>query len=131
VSYYNNAVKMRPYIEQAVTSLTDAEALEVPMLFPAWAAETSYDVDARVEHKGTLYRCVQTHMAQADWTPDAAPALWSRVTLEEWPEWAQPIGVHDAYKKGDKVSHGGKHWTSDVDANTWEPGVYGWTESEE
>ena len=27
-----------------------------------------------------------------------------------------------------KVSHNGKHWTSDVAANVWEPGVYGWTE---
>ena len=38
------------------------------------------------------------------------------------------MGSTDAYAKGAKVSRNGKHWTSDVDANTWEPGVYGWTE---
>ena len=47
---------------------------------------------------------------------------------EEWPEWSQPLGAHDAYKTGDKVSHSGKHWTSTVDGNVWEPGVYGWTQ---
>ena len=41
---------------------------------------------------------------------------------------ANAVGAHDAYNAGDKVSHGGKHWTSTVDSNVWEPGVYGWTE---
>ena len=47
---------------------------------------------------------------------------------QEWPEWVQPTGSTDAYAKGAKVIHNGSKWTSDVDANTWEPGVYGWTE---
>lgn len=55
------------------------------------------------------------------WTPVSDPA-------EEWPEWSQPVGAHDAYSKDAKVSHNGKHWTSTVDSNVWEPGVYGWTE---
>lgn len=52
------------------------------------------------------------------------------VTLAEaWPAWSQPTGAHDAYSAGDRVSHSGKHWTSDADGNVWEPGVYGWTEN--
>ena len=47
---------------------------------------------------------------------------------EEWPAWSQPQGAHDAYAKGAKVFHSDKHWTSNVDNNVWEPGVYGWTE---
>ena len=50
---------------------------------------------------------------------------------EEWPEWSQPVGAHDAYSKDAKVSHNGKHWISNVDSNVWEPGVYGWTEATE
>ena len=42
--------------------------------------------------------------------------------------WKQPEGAHDAYNKDDVVSHNGKLWKSTVDANVWEPGVYGWTE---
>lgn len=128
MSYLENAMKMRPYIEKAAASLSDAEALEVPTLFPAWVSGTNYSTDERIEYDGTLYRCVQAHTSQADWTPPATPALWTAVSLEEWPDWVQPTGAHDAYATGAKVSHAGKHWTSNVDANVWEPGVYGWTE---
>ena len=128
MSYLENALKMRPYIEKAAASLSDAEALEVPTLFPAWASGTSYSADERIEYGGTLYRCVQSHTSQANWTPPATPALWVVVSLEEWPEWVQPLGAQDAYSKGAKVTHSSKRWTSDVDANVWEPGVYGWTE---
>lgn len=44
--------------------------------------------------------------------------------------WQQPEGAHDAYNKGAEVSHKGSEWTSDVDGNVWEPGVYGWTKKE-
>ena len=128
MSYYENALKMRPYIEKAAASLSDADALEVPTMFPAWAVETAYAVDERIEYGGTLYRCVQAHTSQADWLPTATPALWAAVSLEEWPAWVQPTGAHDAYAAGANVSHAGKHWTSYMDANVWEPGVYGWTE---
>lgn len=128
MSYYENALKMRPYIEKAAASLSDADALQAPTLFPAWASGTSYGTDDRIEYGGTLYRCVQGHTSQANWTPPDTPALWVVVSLEEWPEWVQPLGAQDAYANGAKVTHNGKRWTSDVDGNVWEPGVYGWTE---
>ena len=37
-----------------------------------------------------------------------------------------PAGAADAYPKGAHVSHAGYHWESAIDANVWEPGVYGW-----
>ena len=43
------------------------------------------------------------------------------------PEWEQPDSTNP-YAKGDKVTHNGKTWVSDIDGNVWEPGVYGWTE---
>lgn len=49
-------------------------------------------------------------------------------STEEYPAWVQPLGAHDAYAQGAKVSHNGKKWTSDIANNVWEPGVYGWTE---
>lgn len=125
------ARKVRPYIEKAVRSLTDADAVEAVDLFPAWQTGTDYTVNDRVRHERVLYKCVQAHRSQDDWTPDKTPALWA-VTSDpavEWPEWVQPTGAHDAYGAGDKVSHNGKHWVSDVDANVWEPGVYGWSEA--
>ena len=122
------ARKLRPLIEKASLSLTDDDALEAVELFPAWSL-TAYAVGDRIRYNGTLYRCVQSHTSQSDWTPDATPALWTVVSLDEWPEWVQPTGAHDAYNKGDKVSHNDKHWVSDVDGNVWAPDVYGWREA--
>lgn len=42
-----------------------------------------------------------------------------------WPEWVQPIGAHDAYAKGSQVTHNGERYVSKIDANVWEPGVFG------
>lgn len=124
------ARELRALIEQATASLDDAEALSGIELFPMWKTSTSYAIGDRVQHNDILYKCVQSHISQSDWTPDVTPALWVVVSLDEWPEWKQPAGAHDAYAKGDKVAHNDKHWTSDADANIWEPGVYGWTQAE-
>ena len=118
------ARQLRAMIEKASLSLTDEDALQAVELYPAWQVGTAYTVDERIRYNSTLYRCVQAHTSQADWTPDATPALWTAVSLDEWPEWVQPTGAQDAYAKGDKVSHNGKHWISEVDGNVWEPGIY-------
>ena len=122
---------LRAMIEKASTSLTDEDALQAVELYPAWATDTAYTVDERIRYNSTLYSCVQAHTSQADWTPDVTPALWTAVSLDEWPEWVQPTGAQDAYNKGDKVSHNDKHWISEVDGNVWEPGIYDniWSEA--
>lgn len=126
------AYALRAMVEQAAAGLSDADALEAVELFPSWAVGVEFAKDIRVRYNGLLYRCVQAHTSQSDWTPDLTPALWTRVDdpAEEWPEWRQPTGAQDAYAAGAKVSHNGKHWISDVDNNVWEPGVYGWSEAE-
>ena len=124
------ARELRALIEQATVSLNDEDALSGIELFPMWKTATSYAIDARVQYNDILYKCVQAHISQSDWTPDVTPALWTQVSLEEWPEWRQPTGAQDAYAKGDKVTHNDIHWTSDVDANVWEPGIYGWAQAE-
>lgn len=130
MNYTERARQLRPYIEKAAVSLTDADALESVELFPAWAAGVAYTVDERIQYGGTLYRVVQAHTSQADWTPDKTPALFAVVSLDEWPEFVQPTGAHDAYKKGDKVTFEGKHYISLIDANVYSPTAYpaGWQE---
>lgn len=121
---------LRKLIERLSAELSDEEAYDAPELFPMWTIK-DYQTGDRVQYNGLLYKCLQAHTAQADWTPDTAVSLWVRVDDPsiEFPEWRQPTGAHDAYAKGAKVSHNEKHWISDVDANIWEPGVYGWTEA--
>lgn len=119
------------FVTMAEAGSIDAEtAAEHAELFAEWAYPINYTVGQIRRYNGTLYKCVQAHTSQADWTPDAAVSLWSKTSdpAEEWPEWSQPVGAHDAYSLGAKVSHNEKHWTSTVDGNVWEPGVYGWEE---
>ena len=130
MSYTANAQIMRNTLDLAVSYLDDEQAESVTVLFEEWQTDTKYEVGDRRQYNGLLYRCVQAHTSQADWTPDVTPALCVRTWTDSFPEWVQPTGAHDAYAKGSKVSHNGKHWESDIDANTYEPGVYGWSEVE-
>lgn len=106
---------------------TDEQALDAIGVYALWKPGIDYAINDRRRWKDKLYRCVQAHTALPEWEPDITPALWVRISIEDWPEWIQPISAADAYNAGDKVSHNGQHWISDVDANVWEPSVYGWT----
>lgn len=125
-------------------SLPDAYALEVPALYDEWIAGQTYygpDEDSgyagdRIRYQGVLYKVLQGHVSQADWTPDQTPSLYAKVlpgqegnTPEEgYGEWEQP-GADNGYSKGDRVSHNGRIWESIFDGtNVWEPGAEG-TES--
>ena len=111
----------------AIDEVTATEHTEV---FAPWADKTKYREGNLRTFGEKLYKCVQNHTSQADYTPDITPALWVLAgdPADEWPEWSQPVGAHDAYGYAAKCSHHDKHWVSDYDGNVWEPGVYGWTE---
>lgn len=122
-----HAYKLRKIIESLSISLDDETALTVVELFPEWNSNSyEYKINDRIKYMNILYKCIQSHTSQSDWAPDMTPALWIRISIEEWPEWIQPLGAQDAYMIGDKVSHNESHWISIVDNNVWEPGVYGW-----
>jgi len=115
-------------VEEASVSLSDEDALLAPELYPHWQPNMEAIADERMYYNGKLYRVVQTHVTQEQWTPDITPALFTEVSVDEFPEWRQPTGAQDAYRIGDKVSHNDKHWVNTVDYNVYEPGVYGWDE---
>lgn len=123
-----HAHAIRRMIERASVSLTDEDALTAIELYPQWQADTAYAVDERIRYDGKLYRVIQSHTSQADWIPSEVPALYREVSIEEIPDWVQPMGAEDAYHIGDKVRHVEKVWVSVVDNNVWEPSVYGWDE---
>ena len=129
------AQAIRAGMQALARTASDAVLLAQPMaMYDEWDANgVAYVLDDIRQYNGLLYRCVQAHTSQESWTPEAAASLWTRIAdpAQEWPEWIQPTGAHNAYAKGAKVSHNGKRWVSDVDANVWEPGVYGWTEQAE
>lgn len=108
-------------------SLTDEQAIEVQPIYPEWSGDgIEYEKDFKVNYDGVLYKVLQKHTSQADWTPTEAPSLFAKVLTEPGviKEWEQPESTNP-YMKGDKVSHNGKTWESIVDNNVWEPGVQG------
>ena len=126
------AIRMRPFVEKAVQSLNDEEALEVPTLYPKWKPGQEYVTGYRLLYDGVLYVVLQPHTSQASWTPDAAPSLFARVLIPDpdvIPEWEQPDSTNP-YMKGDKVRFEGKIYESLIDNNIWSPAAYpaGWRE---
>lgn len=99
--------------------------------YKQWVYGEKVDVGNRrwstVDGEKILYE-VHNNAGDNLYPPEQVPAVWKRVFLEEYPEWVQPQGAHDAYAKGAKVTHNGKKWISTVDNNVWEPGVHGWDE---
>ena len=122
------AQRVREAMDVAGARLDDAAALDAMAIYPAWEAGTAYAIGQRVRYGDKLYKCAQAHTSQGDWMPNATPALWVRVSIEEWPEWVQPTGAHDAYAKGDKVTYKGKRYMSLIDGNAYSPDAYpaGW-----
>ena len=127
------ARKLRRLIESMAENLDDETAEENVNVFPKWQEGVLYEVGYKVRYNDVLYKVIQEHTSQSDWTPDVAASLFARNHSqpdeggeeEEFPEWVQPTGGHDAYNTGDKVTHNEKHWESLIDANVWEPGTTG------
>lgn len=122
----------RMLIASQINSLAvdDSTALRMREFYPLWEAGQDYTAGFRLRYGGLLYKVLQAHTSQETWTPDAAPSLFAKVLIPDEtviPAWEQPDSTN-AYAKGDKVTHKGKTWVSDVDNNVWEPGIYGWIE---
>lgn len=126
------------FLQMTVQSanLEDDKAMEVADLYPEWVSKKAYVVDeiikygVNADNETQLYKVIQAHTSQDDWSPDKTPSLYKAIgfTDDGTSIWTQPLGATDAYMKGDTVSFNGKMWTSTIDSNVWQPGVYGWEE---
>ena len=136
LSEYGQVGLLRKAMEFAAVNFTDRQALQVPELYDEWSGKgVSYTSGERVRYNGILYKVLQNHTSQEDWTPDTAHSLFAKVlnpNPEVIPNWEQPESTN-GYAKGDKVKHKEKVWESLVDNNVWEPGAVGtesvWKES--
>lgn len=125
------AYQLRTILKQVLNEATTASALEAKELFPSWIVGIQVQEGERYQYNNDLYQVITPHTTQIDWTPDKVPALFKLVSIEEFPEWQQPLGVSDAYQKDDKVTYDNQHWVSIVDNNVWQPGIYGWNKIDE
>lgn len=133
---YQAAEQFRAAIQMFATTLTDEQAMAISTVYPEWKTGRAYSVGDILSY-GTnslgdpqLYKVVQAHTSQADWTPDATPSLYDAFGLDEsgYSIWAQPTGAHDAYNIGDIVNYNGTLYKSLINGNAWSPDVYpaGW-----
>ena len=130
--YMKEAEEIRKAIDTFAKKQTVETLIDNKAAFEWWRPGIAAEKDKIYRFGDDLYRCIQPHTTQDDWTPDKTPALFVKISLEEYPQWRQPTGAHDAYNKGDKVSDEGKHWISEIDGNVWKPGtvVGAWSEIE-
>ena len=126
---------MRKFVR--IDELQPEDIADLVGLYDPWTVDEAVAVGDIRSYEGKLYKVVQAHTTQADWTPDATPALWTEIAPPETedgeeivPDFVQPTGAHDAYNAGDKVLFEGKIYESTIDANTWSPSDYpqGWKE---
>lgn len=129
----NSKAKMREIVNAIISireSATDEQALNSIVLYPQWKADVDYTVGQRVLYNSVLYKVLQAHTSQSDWTPDVSHSLFAQILIPDEnviPEWVQPDSTNP-YMKGNKVTHNGITYESLIDNNVWEPGVIG-TES--
>ena len=114
-----------------LNNASDEDAYTMRYLYPEWLGNgLTYKTNDRLMYNDKFYKVLQDHTSQSDWTPDTASSLYVEIAdpSNEYPEFKQPTGAHDAYAKGDKVTFEGKHYISLIDANTYSPTDYpaGW-----
>lgn len=80
-------------------------------------AHPQYDYDAEIE---ALWAAIRALQEAIDGGTGEMP--------EEWPEFVQPTGAHDAYHAGDKVTYNGVRYVCKLDNCVWSPADYpaGW-----
>lgn len=130
------AEQFRKALQMFAASLSDDKAMEVASIYDAWAVGKTYAIGEFVTYGENgvgdpqLYKVVQAHTSQADWTPDKSASLYSPIGLnnEGYPVWSKPTGAHDAYNSGDIVDYNGTLYKSVIDGNVYSPDEYpqGW-----
>lgn len=111
-------------LQMFAETLTDEQALQVPLVFNEFEIGVLYKVGTRILYNDVLYKVLIEHTSQETWTPDVAPSLFAKVLNEtpdgSIPEWEQPDSTN-GYMKGDKVMFEGKIYESLIDNNVWSP----------
>ena len=117
-------------------TLSDEQALKVPLIFDEFETGKGYEVGKRILYQDVLYKVITSHTSQETWTPDVSPSLFAPIINEtidgSIPEWKQPDSTN-AYMTGDRVIFEEKEYESLVDNNVWSPSANpsGWQLVEE
>lgn len=127
------ATEIRSALDDILSIVADEDVENVKVLFPQWKEEVAYSIGQRVRFGDNVYKVLQAHTSQSDWTPDVAVSLFAALLVDEESnqiqEWIQPDSTN-AYMIGDRVLFQEKTYESLIDDNVWSPSDYptGWKE---
>lgn len=84
-------------------------------------------LNERVTAIETLQREVEERLGKLESDSPTGPGE-PEESADEWPEYVQPTGAHDAYHVGNKITYNRKHYTCVLDGCVWNPDTYpqGW-----
>lgn len=129
----------RMYIENEITEEQKNELDE--MARNNANAENSYaplqeQIDKAFEEINLLKETINANAIGMSALKDAVEKLGGKIETpaeqpkEEYPQYIQPTGAHDAYKIGDKITYNGKKYVCKINSCVWSPDVYpaGWEE---
>lgn len=71
--------EMKESVNLILPVLDDKTALSVKSLYPEWEISKAYNNGERIVFDNALYKIIQDHTSQADWTPDVTPALYTEI----------------------------------------------------
>ena len=127
------------YIESYIT---EAQKIELDELARTNAnAENSYapiqeQIDEAFSQISELKITMEANAIGMSALKEAVEKLGAKIETpveepkEEYPEYVQPTGAHDAYHVGDKITYNGKKYICKLDNCVWNPDTYpaGWQE---
>ena len=112
----------------AAGKLTDDEREEL-YAYAREHAKSQYDFSVEIESLWTAVRDIRDRLTVLESESAEEP----EEPTDEWSEFKQPAGAHDAYYTGDKITYNGKRYVCVMPENvacTYPPDVYpaGWQE---
>lgn len=101
------ALKYRAAIERGAQSLDDTTAVTVKNLFPAYEVGKAYAAGDKFAYGGELYRVLQAHTSQENWTPGVGTeSLYVRIDEQHDGTKYDPIPYN-----GNMALESGKYYT--------------------
>ena len=99
------AIKRQDLIDLLVEvrpNLSDNQALKYTAMYPLWLTGIAVTEGQRYQYSDRLYKVIQAHTTQADWTPDITPAMWTVIDVDHTGTITDPIPavVNMEYTKG-------------------------------
>ena len=110
------AQTIRASMDAAAIVLTDEQAAKAPRIYPTWVAGLAVKAGDRLYYPATdrLYKAVSDHTTQADWTPDAVPALYTVIDVSHSGTQDDPIPA----ARGMEYEYG-KYYLDSEDGKTY------------